>query len=311
MQDDCDLCDYKLESNYVVQLMERIPLKNKEDDNAEKDKRKKKDEEVSPPKSPASAASTSNSDDEQKENKNAEEMSEKEKMKMIRDLCPEVAADLEAEAKKLQEEEEKPCKKCKGVESRRCTECGCSECGGKDLPERQLFCEQCEYTTHMHCLDPPLEEVPDDDWYCPTCKNDASEIVQDGEMVRYSKTRAKMPSRQKKIKRDWGRGYATAGKSKDCTLVPKNHFGPIPGIVPGMLWKYRIQVSESGVHRPPVAGIAGRAQEGCQSIVLAGGYEDDVDNADEVIYTGKLKLFSSVFGSNLDISLMQDLEEEI
>ena len=33
-----------------------------------------------------------------------------------------------------------------------------------------------------------------------------------------------------------------------------------------------------GVHRPPVAGIAGKAKVGSQSIVLAGGYEDDEDN---------------------------------
>lgn len=41
-----------------------------------------------------------------------------------------------------------------------------------------MFCEQCEYTTHMGCLDPPLDTIPEDDWYCPDCKNDASEIVQ-------------------------------------------------------------------------------------------------------------------------------------
>ena len=36
-----------------------------------------------------------------------------------------------------------------------------------------------------------------------------------------------------------------------------------------------VQVSEAGIHRPHVAGIAGRAQEGAYSIVLSGGYEDD------------------------------------
>ena len=35
------------------------------------------------------------------------------------------------------------------------------------------------------------------------------------------------------------------------------------------------QVSESGVHRPHVAGIHGRENEGSYSIVLSGGYEDD------------------------------------
>merc|ERR1711915_697785 len=33
-------------------------------------------------------------------------------------------------------------------------------------------------------------------------------------------------------------------------------------------------------------GIAGTAKDGCQSIVLAGGYEDDVDDGDSFTYTG-------------------------
>lgn len=37
-----------------------------------------------------------------------------------------------------------------------------------------------------------------------------------------------------------------------------------------------LQVSESGVHRPHVAGIHGRSNDGAYSLVLAGGYEDDV-----------------------------------
>ena len=53
-----------------------------------------------------------------------------------------------------------------------------------------------------------------------------------------------------------------------------------------MSWLQRIQVSEEGVHRPPVAGIAGKAKEGCQSIVLSGGYEDDEDNGEYFTYTG-------------------------
>ena len=47
-----------------------------------------------------------------------------------------------------------------------------------------------------------------------------------------------------------------------------------------------IQGSESGVHRPPVAGIHGREKEGAYSIVLSGGYEDDIDNGDSFYYTG-------------------------
>ena len=86
--------------------------------------------------------------------------------------------------------------------------------------------------------------------------------------------------------RDWGKGFACQGRNKVCTKVSKNHFGPIPGIGVGQSWLMRIQVSEEGVHRPPVGGIAGTAKEGCQSLVLAGGYEDDVDNGDSFTYTG-------------------------
>ncbi|KAB0396919.1 hypothetical protein E2I00_009834, partial [Balaenoptera physalus] len=45
-------------------------------------------------------------------------------------------------------------------------------------------------------------------------------------------------------------------------------------------------VSESGVHRPHVAGIHGRSNDGAYSLVLAGGYEDDVDHGNSFTYTG-------------------------
>ena len=48
----------------------------------------------------------------------------------------------------------------------------------------------------------------------------------------------------------------------------------------------RLQVSEAGVHRPHVAGICGTGEKGCVSLVLSGGYEDDVDDGDEFTYTG-------------------------
>ena len=78
---------------------------------------------------------------------------------------------------------------------------------------------------------------------------------------------------------------ATVGRSKVCSM-PTNHFGPIPGIEVGTQWLFRMQVSEAGIHRPPVGGIAGTEREGCQSIVISGGYEDDVDEGEEFTYTG-------------------------
>lgn len=47
-----------------------------------------------------------------------------------------------------------------------------------------------------------------------------------------------------------------------------------------------IQASEAGVHRPHVAGIHGRESDGAFSLVLSGGYEDDIDSGEEFFYTG-------------------------
>eukprot|EP00061_Rhincodon_typus_P013593 g40056.t1 len=47
-----------------------------------------------------------------------------------------------------------------------------------------------------------------------------------------------------------------------------------------------ILVSEAGVHRPHVGGIHGRSNDGAYSLVLAGGFEDEVDRGNEFTYTG-------------------------
>ena len=39
-------------------------------------------------------------------------------------------------------------------------------------------------------------------------------------------------------------GMACVGRTKQCTIVPSNHFGPIPGVPVGSMWKFRVQVRE-------------------------------------------------------------------
>lgn len=36
---------------------------------------------------------------------------------------------------------------------------------------------------------------------------------------------------------------ACVGRTKECTIVPANHFGPIPGVPVGTMWRFRVQVS--------------------------------------------------------------------
>ncbi|KAK1803676.1 hypothetical protein P4O66_021077, partial [Electrophorus voltai] len=287
------------------------------------------------------------------------------------------------------------CKHCKADPEAECRFCSCCVCGGKQDAHMQLLCDECNMAFHLYCLNPPLSTIPEDeDWYCPTCKNDTSEVVKAGEKLKTSKKKAKMPSATNGSQRDWGkvqsceiqirsegqghgvvvqyfkavptdsstekravsligavptdssterravsligavptdssterravsligavptdsstekravsligavptdssterravfliRGMACVGRTKECTIVPSNHYGPIPGIPVGTTWKFRVQVSEAGVHRPHVGGIHGRSNDGSYSLVLAGGFEDEVDRGDEFTYTG-------------------------
>ncbi|XP_053558538.1 E3 ubiquitin-protein ligase UHRF2 [Bombina bombina] len=179
------------------------------------------------------------------------------------------------------------CKHCKADPDKECRFCSCYLCGGKQDAHMQLLCDECNMAYHIYCLNPPLSKIPEDeDWYCPSCKNDATEVVKAGEKLKQSKKKAKMPSASTESQRDWGKGMACVGRTKECTIVPSNHYGPIPGVPVGATWKFRVQVSEAGVHRPHVGGIHGRSNDGAYSLVLAGGFEDEVDRGDEFTYTG-------------------------
>ena len=48
-----------------------------------------------------------------------------------------------------------------------CTVCGSTEDapGSNDI----LLCDACDAGYHMRCLQPPLEAVPEGDWFCPRC----------------------------------------------------------------------------------------------------------------------------------------------
>uniref|UniRef100_A0A2K6D806 E3 ubiquitin-protein ligase UHRF n=1 Tax=Macaca nemestrina TaxID=9545 RepID=A0A2K6D806_MACNE len=167
------------------------------------------------------------------------------------------------------------CKHCKDDVNRLCRVCACHLCGGRQDPDKQLMCDECDMAFHIYCLNPPLSSVPsEDEWYCPECRNDASEVVLAGERLRESKKKAKMASATSSSQRDWGKGMACVGRTKECTIVPSNHYGPIPGIPVGTMWRFRVQVPASGVHsRPTLAGIMAGATDGAYSLVLAGGYE--------------------------------------
>ena len=68
--------------------------------------------------------------------------------------------------------------------------------------------------------------------------------------------------------------------------MPGPVFGHIPGYPVGSRFENRAALAEAGVHRHRQAGISGSATKGADSIVLSGGYEDDQDLGNLIIYTG-------------------------
>jgi|TARA_B110000090_G_scaffold175749_1_gene198051 putative restriction endonuclease len=64
-------------------------------------------------------------------------------------------------------------------------------------------------------------------------------------------------------------------------------FGIIDGTAIGQKFESRKDLAKSGIHTPGMHGIWGREKEGSCSIVLSGGYEDDIDELDYILYTGQ------------------------
>jgi putative restriction endonuclease len=69
-------------------------------------------------------------------------------------------------------------------------------------------------------------------------------------------------------------------------MSPDRFFGEVPGVPPGTVFTSRQALHDAGVHVPVEAGISGGETEGADSIVISGGYADDEDYGDYIIYTG-------------------------
>ena len=64
-------------------------------------------------------------------------------------------------------------------------------------------------------------------------------------------------------------------------------FGHIKSTQIGQIFDSRKELAASGIHTPPMGGIWGNKYDGAASIVLSGGYEDDIDDLNYILYTGQ------------------------
>ena len=71
--------------------------------------------------------------------------------------------------------------------------------------------------------------------------------------------------------------------SYSVQLPDGTFLGDVPGITPGTFLRDRQELHEKGLHRGLMRGIAPHGS----SVVLSGGYPDDEDLGDTIIYTGE------------------------
>ena len=45
----------------------------------------------------------------------------------------------------------------------------CETCGSGENEQEIILCDRCDRGFHMSCLDPPLAEIPQGEWFCPNC----------------------------------------------------------------------------------------------------------------------------------------------
>lgn len=97
-------------------------------------------------------------------------------------------------------------------------------------------------------------------------------------------------------------------------------FGHIEGYTEGAIFNSRAEIKAANLHNRTVHGISRIKNIGCDCIVLNGGYKDDEDNGNVIIYTGEggkkegkkehesHQLFER---GNLDLSFNKDSKEPI
>lgn len=77
------------------------------------------------------------------------------------------------------------------------------------------------------------------------------------------------------------------GEEIDFSELSQNRIGKIKGVELGQEFVSREELRLARVHRPPMSGISYISNGPAESIVISGGYKDDKDDGDRIIYTGQ------------------------
>uniref|UniRef100_A0A8C7EXI3 E3 ubiquitin-protein ligase UHRF n=1 Tax=Neovison vison TaxID=452646 RepID=A0A8C7EXI3_NEOVI len=178
------------------------------------------------------------------------------------------------------------CDICGGDPNKKCRSCSCHICGGKQEPNMQLLCDECNMAYHIYCLNPPLDKVPEEEyWYDyqdgtnnpkiymepEKTSNSQRNIEKENQSLWHHNSRLQALLQSYHVQDSMVLAQKQTPRSMEQNREPRSR--------PSTL-------CEAGVHRPHVGGIHGRSNDGAYSLVLAGGFADEVDRGDEFTYTG-------------------------
>nr|XP_020466274.1 bromodomain adjacent to zinc finger domain protein 2A isoform X1 [Monopterus albus] len=99
------------------------------------------------------------------------------------------------------------------------TKVTCLVCKKGDNDECLLLCDSCDHGCHMYCLRPKIIQVPEGDWFCPTCVAKA-----EGETQRSFNTRTRVKKRR--YEDDSSEDEMTPRRSGGMTTRHKDNTAP-------------------------------------------------------------------------------------
>ena len=74
-----------------------------------------------------------------------------------------------------------------------------------------LLCDGCDKGYHTYCVDPPIEEVPEGDWFCPECVKNNKDKGEAGTPGSADSKRGSARARRRKSR--WSSGVVPKKKS--------------------------------------------------------------------------------------------------
>ena len=75
-----------------------------------------------------------------------------------------------------------------------------------DADDQLLLCDGCDGAYHTFCLNPPLDEIPETDWFCETCikpKDESDELNLSYKVSRNNQKKFKRGILQGKYNKPW------------------------------------------------------------------------------------------------------------